>query len=548
MSQPIASAKKPTRDGWKASFLPSPDWRADLTAGFLVFLIALPLSLGIAMASGFPPVAGVLTAMVGGVLATFFGSAPLTIKGPAAGLIVIALGAVQELGAGDAATGYKRALATIVVAGLLQVVLGLARAGTLGDAFPGAAVHGMLAAIGVIIVSKQSHTLLGVKPMAKEPLELLAEIPHSLTHANAEIALIGVVSIATLLMWPLLSGRWFKAIPPQLIVLGVAIPLGLVFDLDHSHTFTWGGLHGQVGPDYLVNLPGNLLSALAWPDFSVVTSATSVKYIAMFALVGSIESLLSAKAVDALDPARRESNLSRDLLATGLGNVVAGLIGGLPMISEIVRSSANITAGARSQWANFFHGLLLLAFVVAVPGLLHRIPLAALGAMLVYTGVRLASPGELVKAWRVGREQFAVFVTTMLVTLATDLLVGVAAGIVLELVLHLLGGAPMRGILRAGVEYELDGDRHVLRVVPSALFSNFISLKAQLQALDHAVPTVVLDLSQTRYVDHTTLHGLHQLQRRFADSGRTLLICGLDEHNPVSDHAHASRKKDASIG
>lgn len=524
------------------AFAVSPDWRADLTSGFLVFLIALPLCLGIAMASGFPPVAGVLTAIVGGLVATFFGSAHLTIKGPAAGLIVIALGAVQELGGADPALGYRRALAVIVVAGVLQVVLGLLKAGTLGDAFPGAAVHGMLAAIGVIIVAKQSHTVLGVKPMSSEPLELLAEIPHSMTHANAEIAAIGVVALSLLLLWPKVSGKWSKLVPAQLVVLAVAIPLGLWFDLDHSHTYTWGGLHGQVGPEYLVNLPGNLLSALAFPDFTAIASATSIKYVAMFTLVGSIESLLSAKAVDALDPRRQSSDLSRDLLATGVGNVLAGLIGGLPMISEIVRSSANIAAGARSRWSNFFHGLLLLVFVAAVPGLLHRIPLAALGAMLVYTGFRLAAPGELVHAWRVGREQFAVFVTTLLVTLATDLLVGVAAGVVLELVLHVASGAPLRGLVKPGVHYELDGDRHVLRVTTSALFSNFVHLKAQLERLDASITTVVLDLSASAYVDHTSLGGLQQLQQRFADSGRTLLITGLDAHLPVSEHELASRR------
>ena len=403
--------------------------KADLISGFLVFLIALPLCLGISMASGVPPISGVLTAIVGGIVVSFLGSAALTIKGPAAGLIVIALGAVTELGQGNAAGGYHRALAVGMVAGLIQILFALTRVGVVGSLMPKAVVHGMLAAIGVIIISKQAHTLMGVSPAAKEPLHLLAEIPHSLSLLNPEVLVIGFVSLSILFGMPLLPFGWTKKIPAPMVVLATAIPLGFLFDLEHQHLYKWWSHNYELGPKYLIQLPGSLLASLAYPDFSQIGSAVSIKYIVMYALVGSIESLLSVTAVDSLDPRRRTSDLNRDLLATGIGNTIASAIGGLPMISEIVRSKANIDSGAQSRWSNFFHGSFLLASLLLIPGVLHHIPMAALAAMLVFTGTRLASPKEFKHSYHIGPEQLAIFVTTMIVTLATDLLLGVGAGL-----------------------------------------------------------------------------------------------------------------------
>ncbi|MCA9682677.1 MAG: SulP family inorganic anion transporter, partial [Myxococcales bacterium] len=412
----------------------------DFVAGFLVFLIALPLCLGIAMASGFPPVAGVLTAIVGGVVVNFLGSAQLTIKGPAAGLIVIAIGAVTELGQGDMAAGYRYALAVGVVAAIIQIIFALVRAATAGGAMPTSVVHGMLAAIGVIIISKQAHTSLGVAPAAKGPLPLLAEIPHSVVHANPEIAAIGLLSLIILFGWGPLKKKltMLAKIPPQIVVLVVAVILGFAFDLEHEHYYRMFDGEFKIGPDYLVHLPGSLLDAIAFPDFSQITSATSIKYIVMFALVGSIESVLSTIAVDTLDPAKRASDLNRDLLVVGVGNLIAACIGGLPMISEIVRSKANIDAGATSRFANFFHGLLLLAFVALLPMVLQHVPLAALAAMLVYTGTMLASPKEFKHMGELGKDQLLLFLVTLFMTLATDLLVGVATGFALKVVMHLV--------------------------------------------------------------------------------------------------------------
>ncbi|MFY0579833.1 SulP family inorganic anion transporter [Cystobacter fuscus] len=235
--------------------------------------------------------------------------------------------------------------------------------------------------------------------------------------------------------------------------------MGLYFDLDHEHTFTFSHSLFTVGPKFLVNLPSNLLSAITLPDFSVVLSATSIKYIVMFALVGSIESLLTAKAMDMMDPEKRRSDLDKDLLATGVGNFISGMLGGLPMISEVVRSSANIGYGAKSRQSNFFHGLFLLLFVAFVPMLIHRIPLAALAAMLIFAGVRLASPKEFVNTFRIGPEQFLIFTFTIGVTLATDLLVGVAAGIALKVVVHLINGAPFAGLFKPQIEEHTEAGR-----------------------------------------------------------------------------------------
>ncbi len=537
MDKPGKSAAVPTG---------TPSILRDVIAGFFVFLIALPLCLGIAMASGFPPVAGIITAVVGGIVATWLGSAALTIKGPAAGLIVIALGAVQELGDGNASIGYRRALATIVVAAVLQVGFSLARAGALGDFFPSAVVHGMLAAIGIIICSKQIHVALGVTPGAKEPLHLLLEIPRSLGQLNPEIAIIGAVSLGILFLFPVLTKRFsfVNKVPAPLLVLAIAVPLAHVFDLEHAHTYTFSVNHHDypIGPSFLVNLPENLTAAVTTPDFSRVSSATSLKYILMFALVGSIESLLSAKAADGLDPEKRRSDLDKDLLATGVGNLVAGLLGGLPMISEIVRSSANIGYGARSRLSNFFHGLFLLLFVAFLPGLIHRIPLAALAAMLIFTGTRLASPREIVKTFRVGREQLLVFVATTVVTLATDLLVGVAAGIVLKMVVHVAHGAPAWSLFRPEIEEQVLGDRVVLRIRHAAVFSNYLSIKRRLSGHAEAKHLIV-DFDHARLVDHTVMEKLTALQAEHARAGRALEITGLDRHQSLSEHPLSARRK-----
>lgn len=513
---------------------------ADARAGLLVFLIALPLCLGIAMASSFPPVAGVLTAIVGGVVVSFLGSARLTIKGPAAGLIVIALGAVQDLGQGDPIAGYRRALAVGAAAAVVQIVLALAGAASAGVAMSPSVVHGMLAAIGVIIISKQLHTVMGVVPYAGEPLELLAEIPRSMSVANPEILLIGALSLAVLFGLPRIRAAWARLVPGPMVVLALTVPLGIWFDLDHAHTYSIFSTSFHVGPEYLVDLPPTLLGALAFPDFSQIFTATSLQYIFLFALVGTIESTLSVLAVDAMAPPQA-SDLNRDLLGLGIGNLIAAMIGGLPMISEIVRSKANVDAGARSSGANFFHGMFLLLFVALAPGLLHRIPLAALAAMLVYTGTRLASPSEFRHAHSLGTDQLLLFSTTLILTLAVDLLVGVAAGLTLKVLLHLLRGVSLSDLLRTRVEHHRDGEAMHLTLHGAATFASLLAVRRALNGLDGAVDRVVIDLDDVRLVDHTFLSRLASMAAEWPNV--TLEYRGGEALQPVSPHPHAARRR-----
>ncbi|RLB54395.1 MAG: SulP family inorganic anion transporter [Deltaproteobacteria bacterium] len=514
--------------------------KADVLAGFLVFLIALPLSLGIAMASGFPPISGIITAVVGGMVVSFLGSARLTIKGPAAGLIVIAYGAVQELGGGDLTLGYRRALAVGFVAAVIQVVLALMKAGALGDMFPSSVVHGMLAAIGVIIVGKQVHVVMGVTPESGETLELLAQVPSSLMHAEPEIFLIGGISLLILLGMPMLPWERVKKFPAPLVVLLVSIPLALVFDLSHAHHYTLWGIDHEIGPRFLVSLPARITDAVVFPDFSVITSGASLKYVVMFALVGSIESLLSVKAVDSLDPAHHESNLNKDLFATGIGNMLAALLGGLPMISEIVRSKANIDSGARSHWANFSHGAFLLLFVAGLPFVLTKIPLAALGAMLVYTGLRLGSPTEFVKTYRIGSEQLLVFVTTFVVTLATDLLLGVGAGIVIKILIHIKNGASPRSLFKPTLDIETDTEGMRIRVRGSAIFTNYLGLRKQLDVAREKGLPVVLDFEHADLVDHTVMEKIEHL----VNEGRRIEIAkSATERKKLSAHPLSAHLK-----
>lgn len=524
--------------------------RQDVLAGFLVFLIALPLCLGISLACGYPAIAGVFTAIIGSLLTTFLSNSELTIKGPAAGLIVIVLGAITDFGftAGQNPAAdmqaYRMALAVGVAAGILQIGFGMVRAGVLGDLFPTSAVHGMLAAIGIIIVLKQLPIAMGVAATG-DPLEILGRFPEMVLQANPEIALIGAVSMLILFGMPRIKYAWIRRIPSPLIVLLVAVPLGLYFDLSHEHTYSLFGNTYTLGEKFLVNVPGNMFRAIAFPDFSALQTATAWKWVLMFSLIGSLESLLSTKAVDMLDPWKRKTNLNRDLVAIGLANTVAASVGGLPMISEIVRSKANIDNGARTRFADMWHGLFLLGFVALVPMLIHRIPLAALAAMLVYTGLRLASPKEFLNVYRIGREQLVIFVVTVIAVLATDLLVGIAIGIGVKFLIHIYNGVPMHSLFRPYLDIEArDDSTVVIYARESAIFTNWIPFKRQIEQVGLVQRNnVVLDLSGTKFVDHSVMERLHEMEIDFEQAGLQLEILGLDSHRQLSNHPRAARKR-----
>lgn len=546
MSNPNLFLEKAPADGLQGL---RENYKSDILSGFLVFLIALPLCLGISMASGFPPIGGIFTAIIGGILVGITGGARLTIKGPAAGLIAIAAASVEAFGQGqtDPMAGYKYTLAVIVVAGIIQVGFGLLKAGKLGDFFPASAVHGMLAAIGIIIISKQIHTIFGVKPTAKEPLELLAEIPNTLANLNPDIAIIGLVSLAILIGLPLIKNKYVKMIPAPMVVILVAIPLGHYFDLEHEHKYLFLEHHYTVSPKFLVTLPDSMLSGIQMPLWDKIMSFESLKYVIMFALVGSIESLLTVKAIDGLDPYKRKSDMNRDLVAVGAGNVLAGMIGGLPMIAEVVRSSSNVANGAKTRWANVAHGLFLLLFVALAPGLIHQIPLAALAAMLVFTGYRLASPIQFVSTYKIGREQLLIFTTTVILTLATDLLIGVAAGILVKILLHMMAGVTLKQMFVGKIEYKEEGDDTIIIKLNSpAIFSNYLGMKPYFDRAPRG-RKLILDLTDVAIIDHSFMEHIHTFIHEYShtDGGHVDLI-GFHEMETTSEHPLATRKKTIS--
>ncbi|XZE53447.1 SulP family inorganic anion transporter [Planctomycetaceae bacterium SH139] len=531
--------------------------KSDMISGLLVFLIALPLCLGISLASGYPPIAGIFTAIIGSILATFLSNSELTIKGPAAGLIVIAIGCIEDFG-GNGMTGgwdasdlvaYKAALAVGVAAAVLQIVFGIYRAGILGEFFPAAAVHGMLAAIGVIIMIKQFPVALGVLGAGGEPLEMLREIPHFIAEANPAIAAIGGVSLLIMFAWPSVRHRvsFLKPIPAPLVVLLVAVPMGMAFDLLHAHPYTLANHEYQLGDQYLVKMPDRIFGMfddITFPDMSVLGQLKAWKWIMMFFLIGTLESLLSAKAIDSLDPWKRKTNMNRDVIAIGVANLASAGVGGLPMISEIVRSKANIDNGAKTRFADLWHGIFLLLCVALIPTVLHRIPLAALAAMLVYTGFRLAHPTEFLNVWRIGKEQLAIFVTTLAMVLATDLLIGVAAGILLKIVIHVANGVPLKSLFKPYLEVEIVDDKTSKIIAhQSAVFSNWIPFKRQIEEIGLVQKrNLIVDVSNTMLVDHSVMEKLDEMHRDFEQEGLTFEVRGLDSLRPLADNPHAARK------
>ena len=494
----------------------------DVLAGFSVFLLALPLCLGIATASNFPPVAGVLSAVVGGLLVSLFGGAKLSIKGPAAGLIVIALGAVHELGNGDLLVGYERTLAVGVAAAIIQILIATTRQAVIAEIMPPSAIHGMLAAIGVIIISKQTYVMMGITPTESEPLALLTALPIEMFHLNPLIFGIGLLSLVVAIFWPLIQKLSF--IPSSFVILLIAIFISLRFDLSSAHEYIFMEHMYPLGANFLINLPQGFLSALHFPDFSVIFTSVSIKYIIMFALVGSIESLLTVCAVDSMTHQSGPSDLNKDLRAVGIGNLVSSLIGGLPMISEIVRSKANIDSGATSARANFFHGLFMLVAVCSLPNVMNLIPLSALAALLISVGIKLASPKEFIHAYKIGLDQFSVFITTFFVTLAMDLLIGVAAGIFLKLIIHIARAKTLESLFRPKITTDILENSACIKIEGQLTFLSYLRLKREVVNVSKKVKEIVINLDGVTYIDNTARKKLQSLDRELENPLACLFI------------------------
>ncbi len=514
-----------------SSFSFSKVWKTDVVSGFLVFLLALPLSLGIAKASGFPAAMGVLTAMIGGLVTVFFRVSELSIKGPAAGLITIAAAAVMEFGGDE--QGWHTASAVIVVMALFQMLFGFLKFGSLSDIFPHTAVHGMLAAIGLIIIAKQIPVLLGDDPTlyaGEGPIELLMDIPKFVFNAHWHIAAIGIIGLIIMFGLPLLKINFLKKVPAPMIVLLVAVPMTMIWHFK------------QTEPGYSLVTIGDFWGSLNInADFSAIGTFTFWKYVIMFLFVSSLESLLTVKAVDNLDPYKRHSNYNGDLVGQGAGNTLAGLLGGLPMISEVVRSSTNIGFGAKTKWSNFFHGFFLLIAMLLLIPVIEMIPNSALAAMLIYAGYRLASPKALIHTFEIGREQLAIFLTTIVITLAEDLLLGIFAGIVVKMIFHIARGVKFSRLFKARLDVKKsDRDAVEIAIHDAAVFSHLVKIHKLLDAQPRK-GSITLNFEDCKLVDHSFMAFVDYYKRDYEYEGGVMTLVGLEKMTPVSAHPLATR-------
>jgi MFS superfamily sulfate permease-like transporter len=513
------------------------NFKKDALAGFLVFLLAMPLSLGIAKASLYPTIFGLVTAIIGGVVVSFFMGSRLSIKGPAAGLIVIASGSVTAFGDGE--TGWHLALGAVVIAGVIQVLFGVFKLGKLADFFPSAAIHGMLAAIGIIIMAKQLHLILGINPAelkGKEPLELMAMLPHSIMNENAHLAEIGIACLLIMILMSYIKHEKIKKIPAPLVVLAVSIPLGFALHIKTD---------GAIANFSLVKI-GSIFDAfkngLVNVDFSGIATHTGVfvQYVILYAMIGSIESLLTAKAVDGMDPYKRKTDYDKDLIGVGIGNTLSGILGGLPMISEVARSSANVSYGAKTRWANFFHGVFLLIAVLAAVPLIEMIPNVALAAMLVFVGFRLAHPKQFKHALHVGKEQLIVFSVTVLVTITTDLLMGVGSGILLELLINLINGANFKNLFKTQIEVKQEQENYTMMIKGDIVFSNILGFKKKFLNIP-AGKNVIINMAHAKLVDHTSIITIHGLMEDYKEAGGTARLTGFENHRQLSHDPTSTR-------
>ncbi len=403
-------------------------WKADLPASLVVVLVALPLCLGIALASGAPLASGIVAGVLGGIVVGVLSNSQLMVSGPAAGLTAIVVAGITTLGS------FENFLVAVVIGGLLQVAFSIARAGVIGYYIPSAVIKGMLAAIGIILILKQIPHAVGfdadfegdesfIQPGAGTTFSALGEV---LQHVQLGAVIIATIALAVLVLWSQPALKKLKVVPAPLVVVLLGIGLNALFAVSFPAL--------AIRSTHLVQLPvadspRDWLNFFALPDWSAITRLATWRLGLTIAIVASLETLLSLEATDKMDPFKRESDTNRELLAQGIGNTISGLIGGLPLTGVIVRSAANIDAGARTRWSAILHGVFLLAFVLAIPTFLNLIPLAALAAMLLYTGFKLAAPALFRTAWSLGRAQFIPFVVTVLAIVLTDLLVGIAIGL-----------------------------------------------------------------------------------------------------------------------
>jgi len=413
------------------------NWQSDLIAAVSVSLIALPLSLGIALAAGAPAMSGILSAIVGGVVTTLYRGGHISVNGPAKGVIaVILLGiTLMDDGSGQA---FNYVLAAVVVSGAIQVVLGLLKLGRLADIFHSSVIHGLLAAIGIIIFAKQIHVALGTHSDSPSIIQNLVDAVMYLPEANPFVVIIALAGLLLLLFHSKISYRFFHILPAPMWVIALSIPFVYAFGFFEQHTLPFFGKAYEVGPHLLLDIPDNIMDSIMHPNFSKINTIEFWTTVLSILIITSIESLAIAKAIDKIDPYKRKTDLNKDLTGIGLSTMVAGMIGGLPIIAVIIRSTVNIHNGAKTKWSNMYQGLLLLLFIVVLSPIMRQVPLCAFAILLVYTGFKLAAPAVFKQVYSQGTEQLIFFVGTMVLTLYTNLLIGLLGGLLLAMVSHML--------------------------------------------------------------------------------------------------------------
>lgn len=476
---------------------PSGSLPRDFAAGFVVFLVAIPLCLGIALASGAPLLSGVLAGAIGGVVVGMVSRSQVSVSGPAAALATIVASQLSVLGS------FPAFQFAILIAGVLQVVLGFLRAGDITAFFPSSVVRGLLAAIGLLLILKQVPHLLGhdadptgdMSFLQPDDANTFSELFRMFGHVHAGAIVISGASLLTLILWDRVSWLRRSLVPAPLVVVLLGVALSTVCQRLGA---TW-----IVEPANFVQVPvpdgpSEFLTLLQWPDFSQWTNPAAYRAGLTLAIAASLATLLNLESVDNLDPLQRTSPPNRELIAQGVGNLVSGFVGGLPMTSEIVRGSVNVNAGGKSKLATIIHGGLLLASVALFPAWLNRIPLSCLAAVLLFTGARLFSPSLIREMWRKGRYQFVPFTLTVVAIVLTDLLTGVLIGLAVSLAF--IVNSNLRRPIRRIVEKHLGGE--VLRVeLPNQV--SFLNRAALFRVLD-GVPAgghILLDAQGTDYVD-----------------------------------------------
>jgi len=519
------------------------NWQSDLIAAVSVSLIALPLSLGIALAAGAPAMSGIISAIVGGVVTTLYRGGHISVNGPAKGVIaVILLGiALMDDGSGQA---FNYVLAAVVVSGAIQVLLGLLKLGRLADIFHSSVIHGILAAIGIIIFAKQIHVALGTHSDSSSIIQNLVDAVMFLPQANPFVVIIALVGLILLLFHSKISNRFFHILPTPMWVIALSIPFVYAFNFFDHHTLSFLGKTYEVGPSLLLDIPDNIMDSIMHPNFSKINTIEFWTTVLSILIITSIESLAIAKAVDKIDPYKRKTDLNKDLIGIGLSTMVAGLIGGLPIIAVIIRSTVNIHNGAKTKWSNMYQGLLLLIFIVVLSPIMRQVPLCAFAILLVYTGFKLASPSVFKQIYNQGIEQLIFFIATMVLTLYTNLLIGLLGGLLLAMVSHMLlakASIPQffKMVYRSGSNLVINPDgSYDIKVKGIANFLGILKIDKMVAQIPFG-SNVNIDLSETRLVGITYMDYIVDYLKVQKNSGGNVIIKGLDSHVSSSTYNRA---------